>query len=298
MSYSWCSSRDRAALTGCLVALFLAVFAASGRAWLTNERVVPPSERATVPVATAPQTETLSFTLNRAQLGHHVVRALDALGDRFESPGRARSILTGAFVRHVGGTQVSAPMVLLREFPDKVRFEVQTASGLRVLGHDGRQSWSQDSSISREDAALVEELVTDSVEHFITGQATGDATFHLGDMFRLNDSSDAEYAGPFYDILRVDDTFRNSSGLRARPTLFYLNSRTGLPERIVYELPGEGATTRVEVEFGEWFTVAGQKLPRRTAWKKGGALVGELIVNQAVFSPSANDGIFISPSGR
>ena len=36
-----------------------------------------------------------SFSVNRAQLDRHLVRALDVLGDRFESSAKGRSTLTG-----------------------------------------------------------------------------------------------------------------------------------------------------------------------------------------------------------
>ncbi|MGH9967662.1 MAG: hypothetical protein ACREBG_07480, partial [Pyrinomonadaceae bacterium] len=272
------------------------VFAVRGRTWFADVSEAKTSDRVMPRAATASQIpQTPVFAVNRAQLNHHVVRALNALGDRFESQGRARSILAGTFTRRTGGTPVSTPVTLVRECPDKVRFEELTLSGLRVLGHDGTRSWTQGGGLSEEDATLIEELVRDCVEHFVTGQATGDATLHLGDMFRMDDGSDATYAGPFYDILRVDDTFQNSAGTAARPTLYYLNSRSGLPERIVYERQVGGTTVKIEVEFSEWITVTGQKLPRRTAWKKNGVVAGEVVINQAMFVPSAPDGAFIAP---
>ena len=276
------------------VLLCTAVFAVRGRARFTEIR---PSERSALPAVQAPQhREASAFAVNRAELGHHVVRALDALGDRFESPGRARSTFNGTLTRYVSGTKVTTAAVIVREFPEKVRIEEQTSNGSRVLGYDGERPWSQSDSLSEQDAALVENIVRDSIDHFISSQANGDATFHLGDRFRMDDGSDSNYTGSFYDILKVDDTFLNTTGISSRPTHFYLNSNTGLLERIVYERQADGA--RVEVEFTEWLTSAGQKLPRRTTWRTGGVMAAEFVINQAVFAPSVNDGIFTAPRGR
>lgn len=279
---------------GVVAVLTTTAFAVRGRTWFTEVSEAN-TERALPRTATPSQIpQTPAFAVNRAQLSHHVVRALDALGDRFESPGRARCILAGTLTRRTGATRVSTPVVVVREFPDKLRFEEQTLSGIRVLGHDGTRSWGS-RGLSEEDAILVEELARDSLERFITSQAMGEATLHLGDMFRMDDGTEATYAGPFYDILRVDDNFAESA---SRPTLYYLNSRTGLPERIVYQRNAGGTAVKVEVEFSEWITVTGQKLPRSTVWKEDGVVVAELVISQAVFAAPASDGIFAAPLGR
>jgi hypothetical protein len=279
-----------------VVALSCAVAAAAGASgWLNLD----PEAGSVVPQTPAANRvgPTPAFAVDRAQLGHHVVRALDALGDRFETPGKARTILRGTLTRHAGSARGATPVAVVREFPDGLRVEELTGPGGRVLGHDGSRPWARGGGPSGEELALVEALARDSVEHFVAGQAAGDATLHLGDMFRLDDGSGPGYAGPFYDILRVDDTFAAADGIQSRPTLYYLNSRTGLPERIAYERE-EGAAIKVEVEFGDWATVSGQKVPRRTVWKENGVVTAEFVVNQAAFAPAAQDGTFNAPAGR
>jgi hypothetical protein len=234
--------------------------------------------------------------VNRAQLDRHVVRALDALGDRFEAPAKGRSILTGRLTRYAGGQQTSSQITIVRELPDKIRVEEVSAGGQRTLGYDGSRSWRLGQSASTEELALIEALARDSIEHFIAGQALDAATLHLGDMFRVDDGSTPDYAGPFYDILRVDDSFTDQDQIRRRSTLYYFNSRTGLPEKIVYDRPDP--VGRIEVEFSDWITVAGQKIPSRTTWKESGNLTRQIVISQAQFAPITDDGTFNAPVTR
>ena len=231
------------------------------------------------------------FAVDRSRLDRHVIRALDALGNRFESPAQGRSIMTATFTRSKGEPR---QFTIIRELPDKLRIEETGLTTQWTIGHDGNRPWARAGSPSAEDLRLIETIMRDSMEHFIAGQARGDATFHLGDMFRADDGSNENYTGPFHDILRVDDAFETPEGTKTRPTLFYLNSRTGLLEKIVYERE-EG---KIEVQFGEWITIANQKTPGRIIWKENGSVTNQLVITQVAFSPVVQDGTFTAPESR
>ena len=222
-----------------LIAITGLAFAATSRNWINtgaakvSRTESKQAEQQRPPVA--------PFAVDRGRLDRHVIRALDALGNRFESPAQGRSMVTATLTRSKGEPR---QFTIIRELPDKLRIEETVLTTQRTIGHDGNRPWARAGSLSAEDLLLIETIVRDSVEHFIAGQARGDATFHLGDMFRADDGSNQNYDGPFHDILRVDDAFETPEGTKTRPTLFYLNSRTGLLEKIVYERE-EG---RIEVE--------------------------------------------------
>jgi hypothetical protein len=201
--------------------------------------------------------------------------------------------MTATFTRSKGQPR-TAQLTIIRELPDKLRIEETSLTSQRTIGNDGSRPWSRTGSPSTEDLRLIETIVRDSVEHFIAGQVRGDATFHLGDMFRADDGSNQNYDGPFHDILRVDDAFETPEGTKTRPTLFYLNSRTGLLEKIVYERE-EG---KIEVEFGEWITIASQKTPGRIIWKENGSVTNQLVITHVAFSPVVQDGTFTAPESR
>ena len=269
-----------------LIAISGLAFAATSRNWLDAGANAIKTESNQ---AEQPRPPASPFAVDRAHLDRHVIRALDALGNRFESPAQGRSIVTATLTRSKGEPR---QFTITRELPDKVRIEELTTQW--TIGHDGNRPWARAGSLSEEDLRLIETLVRDSVEHFIAGQARGDATFHLGDMFRADDGSNQNYDGPFHDILRVDDAFETAEGTKTRPTLFYLNSRTGLLEKIVYER-GEG---KIEVEFGEWLTITSQKTPGRITWKENGSVTNQLVITQLAFSPVVQDGTFTAPESR
>ena len=271
-----------------LLAITGLAFAATSRNWFDAGAKVSETESKQVEQQRLPVSP---FAVDRAHLDRHVIRALDALGNRFESPTQGRTIMAATFTRSKGEPR---QFTIIRELPDKLRIEETGLTTQRTLGHDGNRPWSRAGSLTAEDLRLIESIVRDSVEHFIAGQARGDATFHLGDMFRADDGSNQNYDGPFHDILRVDDAFETPEGTKNRSTLFYLNSRTGLLEKIVYERE-EG---KIEVEFGEWIAIANQKTPGRIIWKENGSVTNQLVITQVAFSPIVQDGTFTAPESR
>ena len=105
------------------------------------------------------------------------MRALDVLGDRFESSAKGRSTLTGTLTRYVGIQHLTSQITIVRELPDKIRFEEISSSGQRTLGYDGSRSWALGQASTAEETAIIELLVRDSVEHLISGQVLG----HVGE---------------------------------------------------------------------------------------------------------------------
>ena len=274
-----------------LVAIGGMVFAASSGSWTVTSREAKKADLKDQEVPQQSPSDSM-FAVDRVRLDRHVIRALDALGTRFESPAQGRSIMTATLTRNTGEPR-SVQLTITRELPDKLRVEQTSLTAQRTLGYDGSRAWVRGGSASTEDLRLIEMIVRDSVEHFVSTQARGDATLHLGDMFRGDDGSNANYDGPFYDILRVNDTFATPGGTESRPTLFYLNSRTGLLEKIVYERQHDAA--KVEVEFGEWIAITNQKIPSRIVWKENGTVTNQLTITQVTFAPVAQDGIFTAP---
>lgn len=269
------------------------MFGVSASVWPTDKVRKIRDARSAQDVAPKPTTSDQSFGVNRAELDRHVLRALDNLGDRFERAGKERAVLTGSITRYGNATGTSAVRII-RELPNKLRYEEQTQKGQLVLGFDGQSPWALNGAPTSEQIDFIISLLRDSADRFIVGQALGHPTRMLGEKYRLDDGSNTNYAGHFYDIFKVDDTLVSAGETLHRPTFFYINSQTGLPERIVYERQ-EAATIRVVVELGNWATVAGQKVPTKISRKEDGAVVTELTIGQAIISPVVSDGIFIGP---
>lgn len=279
---------------GSLTAIaILAGIVLASRGWLVKS----PSASHLILSHPTPSPAPQAFGMNRRELDQRVVRALDSLGDRFEVPGKERVTLSANFTHYRGAAKATGQATIIRELPTKLRFTEHTATGARAMGFDGNTFWAWGSSDTPQggDLQLLEFLVWDSVEFFITGQANGAATRVLGDRFRLDDGRNLEYTGPFYDALKVDEDFTSSTGNLRRPTIYYLNSRTGLPERMVYDHPSR-EKTRVIIELTNWLTIGDQKLPGKVTRKENGAMTEEVTTTHALFGPKVHDDIFTKPS--
>jgi hypothetical protein len=274
------------------IAILAGIFLAA-RVWLVKS----PSASHSILYHPTPSPTSLSFSLNRRVLDQRVVKALNSLGDRFEVPGKERVTLSARFTRYRGSAKTTGQATIIRELPNKLRFSEHTAAGAREMGFDGNTFWTSGSNGAPQgaDLQLLEFLVWDSIEFFIAGQANGAATRVLGDRFRLDDGRAPGYAGPFYDVLKVDENFTSSTGISRRPTIYYLNSETGLPERVVYDHPSK-EKTRVIIEFTNWLTVGDQKLPGKATRRENGMTTEEIIITHALFGPKVHDNIFTKPS--
>ncbi len=91
------------------------------------------------------------------------------------------------------------------------------------------------------------------------------------------------YSGPFWDIVRVDDP---DAGPQKNPLskwrLYYLNSQTGLIDKVVSEIHGE----RVETSFADWVEQAGEKFPSRITWTRHDRTIMELKLSNFTHNPT------------
>lgn len=114
---------------------------------------------------------------------------------------------------------------------------------------------------------LIERLVFDSADYFVLAQLRGASYYTVARNVRPEEVGDSDnYNGPLWDIVRVDDSEKN---LQKKPInswrLFYINSQTGLIEKIVSEAKGE----RIETLFSDWTIVSGERVPSHVTWKMG-----------------------------
>ena len=114
---------------------------------------------------------------------------------------------------------------------------------------------------------LIERLVFDSADYFVLAQLRGASYYTIARNVRLDEVGGSDnYNAPLYDIVRVDDS---EEDVQKKPfsswRLFYIDSQTGLIEKIVSEQKGEP----IEAIFSDWTTVAGERVPARVTWKTG-----------------------------
>jgi hypothetical protein len=187
------------------------------------------------------------------------------LGKRFGPSSRAASVITG-FVTIDG---VQRPVTITRR---------QTRKGENVeLNLAGRSlTWNADegaravsSPPNVTERLVIERLTYDSPDYFVLAQLRGASYFTVAQNVRPDNAPD-EYDGPVWTVIRVDDpqldeAVRPASSWR----LYYLNSQTGLIDRIVSQSGGE----TVAAEIVNWSQQSGEKAPSQITWSIGGRVV-------------------------
>lgn len=209
-----------------------------------------------------------------------------ALGDRLEKPGKERLILIGT-LRRASNRSENRPARLILEFPDRLRLEEQ--DGVTIYNNDFASS---NGVLKRNERDEVESLLFDFVDHFFASQMRGDATRFLGSRFRLDDSANPNYTGPFYELYQITDRIAVKQEVREQPKLYFFNSDTLLLERVRYQVERDGEPVEVEVLISGWRNVDGQQIPGAITRAENGAPVLALSITSAVVGRKQNDGIF------
>ncbi len=200
------------------------------------------------------------------------LRVSRKLGNRFASSRRDSSVLTGTLFTNKGQTSV----VITRRQTD-----AGEAVEMALTNEPGALSWNQTDgatssvkALSEEQRLLIERLVFDSADYFVLAQLRGASYQTVARNVRPDEAEFAgDYRGPLWDIVRIDDPERD---VQKKPIgswrLFYINSKTDLIDKIVFEQRGE----RMETILSDWTTIAGERVPARVTWKTGTQTLMEL----------------------
>jgi hypothetical protein len=220
--------------------------------------------------------------------------ALNALGDRLEKPGKERILMTGTIsLPHLSSTE--APMRLLTEIPDKARLEVR---GGKTLIFDGADIKKLDGLPQDTDFNEIESLLMDSMDRFFIGWMQGNPLRYIGERFRIDDGSNPNYTGPYYDIyqlgelLTVNKEQSLNGGEGVRQKKYFINSDTQLLEKIRYQATRDGSPLNVEVQLSDWRKVGDQQFPGVITRLENSAPVMIVRVHSVAVGKKADDGIF------
>ena len=164
------------------------------------------------------------------------------------------------------------PVVLVRR---------QTDSGETVEIHLGNRhlKWNEREPVSSAsgepsdaERLLAERLILDSPDQFVLAQLRGAGYFTVAHNARPTDAGD-NYDGPLWNIVRVDEPQQQDESMRPLSPwrLYYINVKTGLPDRIEYQLNG----LDIRTEFLDWTDQKGEKTPARITWSSGGQVIME-----------------------
>jgi hypothetical protein len=245
----------------------LVILAASGLSGLlaARARSANLAQRPATPAANRRTPRNLSLQPEAFKLGRR-------LGQRFMSSGRAVSTLNGVLITSSKREPIHIQR-LQNDRGEKVRI---------TIGNDPPSlSWSEEegaksshATISEEERLLIERLSFDSADQFVLAQLRGASYYTVARNVRPIDAGD-NYDGPLWNVVRVHE----SGNWR----FYYINTRTGLIDKIAYELRGE----QVEANFAAWTEQDGETVPSQITWTRSGQVIMEF--NLLSFSRSQTE---------
>ncbi len=184
------------------------------------------------------------------------------MGTRF-SPGKlARSVLVGTLTI---GSERHTAQISRTQTEDGENVEINLGGLSKSLTWDrGQGTLSAKARASGTDRELIERLALDSPDRFVLAQLEGASYFTVGRNVRPANAGE-NYTGPLWNIIRVndpeqDDSKRADSSWR----LYYVNTKTGLIDRIESEVQGQ----RVVAELSGWTDQNGEMVPARIVWRR------------------------------
>jgi len=201
------------------------------------------------------------------------------LGKRFVSDNSSTSALVGTLTI---GSETRTIQMMRKQSEDGESVEIRVA-GSPLLSWDGRQgALDTDQQATGSNRELIERLVFDSPDQFVLMQLRGASYYTVARSVRPVDANDG-YNGPLWTIVRVDDPQRDEAKTAtSRWRLYYINTATGLIDRIESEVDGQ----RIVAEISSWTEQNGEKLPAQIVWTRDGqALMQYSLTN---FSQSQN----------
>jgi hypothetical protein len=189
------------------------------------------------------------------------------LGNRFKSD-KGRSVLVGTITM---GSERQTVMII----------RSQTDSGETVdVDLGGRKlNWTEAEGMRATAGAVateaervtLERLVFDSPDQFVLAQLRGASYQTIVRNLRPTDAGD-DYAGPLWTMVRVNDPQTGESAAARSPwRLYFINSQSGLIDRIESDLDGQ----RVEASILQWTDQNGEKVPSHIRWTMNGGTVME-----------------------
>jgi hypothetical protein len=186
------------------------------------------------------------------------------LGKRFGDRQRTVFVATGTLT--VGGNSQAVELT---------RKQTERGEGVEIALGGGSASFTWNETDGAQSSGqragdierrLIERLLLDSPDQLVLAQLRG-ARYQTVARNVRPDEADEAYSGALWDIVRVDDPDQDEQRRpQSRWRLYYINSQTGLVDKVVSELHGE----KVEATFSDWRERAGEKFPTRIVWTRQG----------------------------
>lgn len=187
------------------------------------------------------------------------VRVARRLGKRFNPSSRTASVLTGTLT--IDGS--AQPVTITRSQSNKAEsVDLLVASrALTWRADEGARAAS--STLTDLERQLVERLVYNYPDYFVLAQLRGASYFTVARNVRPDYAPD-NYEGPLWTVVRVEEppSDEPDTHLVSRWRLFYINSITGLIDKVISEEQGQP----IEASFSSWTEQFGEMFPATISW--------------------------------
>ena len=242
-----------------LLILVVAVISARNRSARKVKASVPPRVAAiTVNKGDGPRARNLALQPEAFNMSRR-------LGRRFASEARGQSVAPGNLII---GSQRHIVQVVRSQKDDGELVEIKLGSGEKLGWDAGNGATSGNRRANGVERELIERIVSDSPDQFVLAQLRGASYYTVARNVRPVDAEN-NYNGPTWTVIRITDgEVDESKRPLSRWRLYYINTRTGLIDRVVSELHSE----EVVAEFS-WTEIGGEKVPSRVVWKRGGQVL-------------------------
>jgi hypothetical protein len=192
------------------------------------------------------------------------------LGQRFTGSESDVSVLLGEIT--TGETRI--PLRIVRK-QDERGESVEISANGRALIWSASHGATGDTAVTELDRSLIERLVFDSADAFVLAQLRGASYQVVVKNVRADLGGAGNYNGPLWTVVRVSYEGADSE---AKPEsvarMFYINSRTGLLDKVTSEIRGE----EIEAIMDGWTTKDGETFPSVIRWSTAGRPIMELRV--------------------
>ncbi|MEK6409750.1 MAG: hypothetical protein AABN34_22730 [Acidobacteriota bacterium] len=258
-------------------ALLAAAVRAYNHATLNGLTVARPSTA--LPLVQSGVAPRLGRLLTRLSSQPQADRLRHRLGQRFVGKGREQSILAGTLT--IGADRILVRIVRTQN-EDGEDVQIALNGGPVSLAWTAKQgALSANPSPTAVERSLVERLALDSPDQFILAQLRGASYYTVARQVVPEEALQSQgYSGPAWDVVRVDEPTR--IGLTKPESswrMYYVNSETGLLERIISSEQGQP----IMAELLEWSNRQGELAPGRIRWSRNGQVIMELVLTASAY---------------
>lgn len=252
-----------------MVVLFGALAFVAGR---PRHPIKPAEKRLTMPLRATPiapvaGTQSGSARHRNLSLQPEAFSMGRRLGQRFSPAKRDISILVATLTI---GSEPRIVQITRTQKDDGEQVEIKIAGSTASLNWDAKQgALSSGSRATGSDRELIERVALDSPDQFVLAQLRGASYFTVAHNVRPAKADD-KYSGPLWNVIRVNDPEADEAKRpESRWRMYYLNTATGLIDRIESEFQGQ----RLVAEVLGWIDQSGETIPSRIIWTYQGQAV-------------------------